>query len=550
MNKSRRLFLQLTLFSSLLLGAGAQAQSVTTEPVGFTTNTLLGNSDSFISLPFVRPPAFVGGIQSAGGTTITVSGSPWTANQFVYAAGSQPNHYHALIGPAGATNPKEGHTYPITANTANTLTLDLGPDNLTGIPANAQLSVIPNWTLATAFPPSDQNVSFTSTTSSAQYKTQVRVPDVSAPGINPPYATYFFSNNVDGTSGNVGWRIVGDNSTDHGDDALLPDSHFVVRNLNGAPTLPLVSLGSVLTKKLTVPLLTGASPQDNPVSLLRPLDVTLNATGLKMADGSFGANDQLLLVNNSVAGFDKLQNPNMYRTYVQTAVANGPWRLSTDLANDRGNDVIPAGTGFVVRKAAGTGQPAFWVNNFPVLATSAVSRKTHGAAGDFDIPLPLSGATGIESRDQGGTQKIIFTFPTVVTFSGAAVTSGTASTVSPSAVSSNVVAVDLAGVTDKQIVTVTLLDVSDGANVNNVAVRFRVLVGDVNASGTVSSSDVSQTKGGAAAGSVNASNFRADVNAGGSINATDISIVKSKSGNALPDSPETAESEKLTASSR
>ncbi len=505
------------------------------------TDSLLGNSDTHIALPLVRPPAFVGGIQSAAGTTITVAGSPWMANQFVYAAGTQPNHYYALIGPATAANPKEGHTYPIVGNTANTITVDLGPDSLTGIPANAQLSVIPNWSLKTVFPDGDQNVFFTPTTTTAQYKTQIRVPDISASGINLPYTDYFFSNNVNGTSGNIGWRLVGDNTTDRGDDPLMPDSHMVVRNLNGAPTLPLVNLGGVLLKKITVPLITSAATQqDNPVGILRPLDVALNATGLNLADGSFGANDQLLLFNNAVVGFDKAPSA----IYVQTAAPNGPWRLSNDLATDRGNDIIPAGVGFIVRKATGTGQPAFWVNNFPVQAVSAVSRRSHGGT-DFDLNLPLSGTPAVECRSTGGVYKVIFTFPAAVTFSGAAVTSGVASTVTPSVISSSVVVADLTGVTDVQRITVTLLGVNDGTNTNDVAVRMAVLAGDTTGNGSVSASDIGLTKSQSGL-PITAGNFRSDVNVSGSINASDIGLVKSKSGAALP--PDNAtESENLTA---
>ncbi len=542
-------FLLSALVAGSLFAQTVGAQSVTTEPVGFMTDTLLSNSDTFISLPLVRPAAFVGGIQSTSGTTITVSGNPWTANQFVYAPGTQPNHYYALIGPATAANPKEGHTFPITANGTNTLTVQLGQDNLTNIPANAQVSIIPNWTLATVFPAGDQNVSFTPTTDLAQFKTQVRVPDVSQIGTNLPYITYYFSNNANG-SGQVGWRLLGDNTTDRGDDALLPDSHFVVRNLNAAPTLPLVNLGGVLLKKVTTPLVTRTGgPQDNPVGLLRPLDVALNATGLKLSDGSFRAGDKLLLYNNAVAGFDKLP-----ATYLQDPAApNGPWRLENDpvVNRDRGADVIPAGVGFIVRKATGNGQPDFWTNSFPVQAVSVVSRKTHGGVGDFDLPLPLSGTTAVESRASGGTHKIVFTFPAAVTFSGAAVTSGTASTVSPSSPTSNVVVVDLAGVTDVQSITVTLFGVNDGTNTNNVAARMRVIQGDANGSGSVTASDVSQTKAAAATGAVTQTTFRSDVNAGGTINATDVSIVKAKSGGNVPDAAgEGDAAEKLTASTQ
>ena len=520
----------------MLLPYTSSAQSVTSPSVGFTTNTALGGSDTHISVPFIRPPAFVGGIQSASGNTITVSGSPWIANQFVYAAGSQPNRYYALIGRAGVANPKEGHTYPITANTANTLTVDLGVDNLTGIPANAQVSVIPNWTLKTVFPASDANVSFTPTTSVPTYKTQIRVPDPNASGINVPFADYYFSGGA--------WKIVGDDVTDRGDDPLLPDSYFVVRNLNSAPTLPLVTLGTVVEQKVAVPLLTRTGgQQDNPVSLLRPLDVALNATGLNRADGSFIAGDQLLLFNNAQAGYDK--TPSIYT--VDGVVANGPWRLVNDTSfADRGGDIIPSGTGFVIRKAATAGgQPAFWTNNFPVQAVTAVSRKTHGASGIFDLSLPLSGTPAVEGRRQAdGNHKIVFTFPAAVTVSGAMVTSGTATSSAPVVTGGGTeVTVDVTGVANVQRITVTLLGVSDGANTNDVAVRMGILSGDASGNGSVTASDVGQVKS-QSGQTVTAANFRSDVNvSGGTIGASDIGLVKAASGSSLPPNPTAAPGE-------
>jgi uncharacterized protein (TIGR02597 family) len=527
--------------AALLFGSAAIAQTFTSEPVGFRMANLLGGSDTHLSVPLVRPAVSVASIQSVSGSTITVSRHIWTASEFVYAAGTQPNHYYALIGASGAgggatrvarvaANPKEGHAYPIIGNGTNTLTVDLGPDTLAGIPAGAQVSVIPNWTLSTLFPASDQNVSFTPTTSTGQYKTQIRVPDVSAAGTNLPYITYFFSNNVDGTSNNVGWRRVGDNTTDRGDDPLLPDSHFVVRNLNGAPTLPLVSRGAVLLKKFATPLVTSATTaQDNPAALLRPLDVALNATGLKTSDGSFRIGDQLLLFNNAQVGYDKSPSA----TYIQTAATIGPWRLLGDNVNDRGNDVIPAGAGFVIRKAAGNGQPDFWTNSAPVRALSAVSRKIHGDAGTFDLFLPLAGTPAVECRYTGGDYQVVFTFPSAVTFTGAAVTSGSVASLSAYSTASNVVTINLAGVADAQWITITLLDVNDGANTNNVAVRMGLLNGDTNGNGAVNSSDVGLTKS-ESGQPLTLTNFRNDVNANGLINSTDLSIVKWRSGASLP----------------
>jgi uncharacterized protein (TIGR02597 family) len=532
MNMRRLILLPLVIALPSLVCLPAFSQtSVPTDPVGFTKVSCLANSDTFVSIPFTRPAEYVGAIASAAGSTITVSGNPWTGNQFVYAAGTQPKHYYALIG-AGTSNTKQGHTYLVTANGTNTLTVDVSQDDLAGIPANAQLLVIRYWTPATVFPASDANISFTPTTSSGSYKTQLRIPNYGAAGINLPYSpVYFFSDNVDGTSSNVGWRVVGDNITDHSDDPLLPDGHIVVRNQNGAPSLPFTALGSVLTKKLSVPLITSASQaQDNPVSMIRPFGMTLNAVGLNPGDGSFVANDQLLLFDNTQVGFDKA--PSAIYSYNVNGTNSAGWRLSGDAVTDHGNDVVPDGSAMVVRKAAQAGAPtAFWTNA-PLPATNVVSRMIHGAT-PFDSKL--IGNVGIEPRSGGASNdyQLLFTFPNPVTFSSAALALGTGSVSSATGSGTTNVTVNLTGVTNAQKITLSLLGVNDGTFTNDVAVQMGVLIGDVTGSGSVNGTDVSQTKLNSGQ-SVSAANFRNDVVVSGSINATDIGLVKSKSGTALP----------------
>ena len=289
----RNSFLAIALFAGAL---AAEAQtSVTTDPVGFTTLSLLGNSDTFVSPPLTRPPEFVGSIQSISGNSLTVTGTPnWSVNQFVYVAGTQAKHYYVLIGPASAANPKEGHLYTVTANSTNALTVDTTSDDLSGLPSNTQVVLIPYWTLATIFPTADQNVSFTPSTSNrlTSLKTQVLIPDYTTAGINLAYtATYYFINNTVNGAVNVGWRLYGDPvTTDHSDDPILPDVYFVVRNPTGTPTLSLTAAGSVLMKKLTIPLLTSSTQErDNPASIVRPVSVALKDTGLNPSDGSFVA---------------------------------------------------------------------------------------------------------------------------------------------------------------------------------------------------------------------------------------------------------------------
>ena len=59
-----------------------------------------------------------------------------------------------------------------------------------------------------------------------------------------------------------------------------------------------------------------------------------------------------------------------------------------------------------------------------LLVTGAVSRKTHGAAGTFDVPLPLSGEPGVECRSSGGNHTMVITFDNNVVSGNATVTSG------------------------------------------------------------------------------------------------------------------------------
>jgi hypothetical protein len=170
------------------------------------------------------------------------------------------------------------------------------------------------------------------------------------------------------------------------------------------------------------------------------------------------------------------------------------------------------------------------------IANNAVSRKIHGPAGPFDIPLPLvplTGAIGTEPR-QGvpGEYQMVITFANPVTVSGASVTTGVGS--ATHSVSGNVVTVNLTGVTDRQRLEVTLAGVSSGNNLGSIRVPMGVLAGDVVQNAVVGSSDIGQVKVFAQSGTVSAATFRGDCATNGSITASDVGLVKAKSGNSLP----------------
>lgn len=165
--------------------------------------------------------------------------------------------------------------------------------------------------------------------------------------------------------------------------------------------------------------------------------------------------------------------------------------------------------------------------------TSALSRKTHSFAGNFDVNLPLTGTPGIECRSGGaaGNYQMVVTFVSPVTFANARLTTGTGSVSSASA-SGNQITVNLTGVTTAQSIAVTINAVSDGVNSGNVTVPMSILVGDTNGDGFVDAIDVAQTKSQSGT-AVSSLNFREDLNVDGSIDSNDTALDKSKAGGSL-----------------
>ncbi len=166
---------------------------------------------------------------------------------------------------------------------------------------------------------------------------------------------------------------------------------------------------------------------------------------------------------------------------------------------------------------------------------SAVSRKVHGAAGAFDIDLPLSGAPGIEDRigqgPNGNAHRVIVNFVAPVTFTSAAITSGTGA-VTATSTTANQVMIDFTA-PNAQTLTLKLFGVNDGTGPGDIAIPISLLLGDVNASGSVNATDISEAKAPSGV-TTTSNNFRLDVTANGAINSSDISAIKANSGTNLP----------------
>ena len=174
--------------------------------------------------------------------------------------------------------------------------------------------------------------------------------------------------------------------------------------------------------------------------------------------------------------------------------------------------------------------------------TAAQSRKVHGAAGQYDLPLTLNaaitGAITVESRIIGSGHTIVFQFDQLITSPGSVTAvdvAGAAIGNASAAVSGNDVVVTLTNVEDNRRVMVGLTGVNGSLNAS-VSIGF--LSGDINNSFSVNSSDISAIKAHSGqAVSVAANNFKFDINVSGAINSSDISAVKSRSGVTLGTSP-------------
>ena len=173
----------------------------------------------------------------------------------------------------------------------------------------------------------------------------------------------------------------------------------------------------------------------------------------------------------------------------------------------------------------------------PGYASSFTFSPTTDADGLWQVDGSLSGALAIESQSGGpnGDYTMVFTFASPLTSVGGVSVSGIGTVQSSMIDPTNPdrYIVNLAGVTDAQIVTVSLSNVqSSGGLKPTVSASMGVLIGDTNGDGFVNSADIGQTKSQSGV-LVTSSNFREDVNGDGFINSADIAFVKAESGTAL-----------------
>jgi hypothetical protein len=266
----------------------------------------------------------------------------------------------------------------------------------------------------------------------------------------------------------------------------------------------------------------------------------LYASGTGGFVGLFNSVDQLTLADWRTATGQDLNSISANPVFVNPTGNGATFNLHLDCGSpaiDRGIPLAAVTNDFDgdARSATMPDIGADETNFMAPAAVTAVSRKLHGATA-YDLDLLAAG--NIESRSGGanGNHQIVVTFASPVTIGGASITSGVGVVTNISGTGTNTIVIDLANVTDAQILSVKLTCLDDGTNRGDLVVAMGVLFGDVNHTGFVDAGDALLTRS-QSGETLTQANFGSDVNTDGFINIGDTIIVRGRSGNMLPMEP-------------
>ena len=111
-----------------------------------TDNRAWDDPARFTDVPLVESIAFSGQVEAANGSVITAQRALWRPQEFVYAAGDQPRRFSVEVIDGAAAGAK----FDITANSGNTITVDLAGGSLAGIAQGDTICISSKWSLKSA----------------------------------------------------------------------------------------------------------------------------------------------------------------------------------------------------------------------------------------------------------------------------------------------------------------------------------------------------------------------------------------------------------------
>lgn len=323
------------LAAGLITALGAPlfaATEATTDPVGFITTSATGGTMaspklSLVSPTLTRPVDWQGVIttisaNSTGPSTITVSGTPWTANQF----NPTPGSYYVEV--VSATNP--GALSDISATTTNSITAS---DNLKSFGVAGDTIRIRKHVTLSDFLGASNSAGLLAS-DSASTADEVLVYSGSTP------STYWY---YDGSlGGTAGWYDLLFNPA--GNAVIGPNEGVVIKRKT-AGNLSITSAGSVKTGNSLIPIQPGLN--------VLP---TLSAEGLTLGTSGLISGSNLLKASDAASTADEvtIYTPTTQTTYWYYDGSQGGTAGWYDLLfNPAGSVSIAPGTSFVVNRKGG-----------------------------------------------------------------------------------------------------------------------------------------------------------------------------------------------------
>jgi len=318
------------------------AQSVVTDPVGFTTLTVAAKPASnrgftFLAINMFRPTEYRSTVVSAatvgGVTVLTFPAGSFTANQFTGVG----NAHFVEVAPTGtfANGSGAGMISDITANDTSTITL---AENLTASITNgtSAIKVRAHWTFGTVFGTNNSAGFLAGTSGTAD------IISILNPG-SGGFSNYYYS------SANARWQI--GLSTNANNVVIPPDAGLLIERKLTSPVVFTV-VGEVKLGPTEVIVVGGGAngnftiaPNPYPLS-----SVTLQNSGLYTGNpatgvkaGGSGNADIVSIFNSGTGGFS-----NYYYSS-----SNNRWQIG--LSTDASNVVIPEGAAVLILRRSGNG---------------------------------------------------------------------------------------------------------------------------------------------------------------------------------------------------
>jgi uncharacterized protein (TIGR02597 family) len=328
----------------LALAVSAAAAPTGSVPAGCLSTPVTNSTITSFGVPLLSLPTFVGFTTAVGTNTLTVSGVTWTTNQFA-TAGSP---YFVTI----RTGAEAGRTLLVTANTANTLTVDPEdtPLNTAGfaITANTDsFELYAGKTLGSLF---GATATGGILTSGVQGGTSTATADnIYVPSGNST-VTYYFSTSLnfwvqDGTTTNANNLI------------LYPDDGYTIYR-NGATGSLNIATGRVPSSGKLLTKVPGGTITE--ISLRYPADTTLGALNF----GSPGT----WITGATDSSADNLGVWNSGGWYWQTYYKNtsNQWIEVGGDGTDQSNIPILTGTALqITKRGTATGSTSFLGQTLP-----------------------------------------------------------------------------------------------------------------------------------------------------------------------------------------